>query len=78
MLKDMSRSRLVGFWFAAVAAITAWVVAADVHIAVSTAPLLLAVCLVPPAMMWLVWRGTPPPTVGEVLYSVNTPQEGRL
>ena len=77
MLKEISRTRLVGFWFAAVAVITAWVVATGVNIAISTAVLLLTMCLVPPAIMLLVWRGAPPPTVGELLYSVNTQKEGR-
>ena len=77
MLKGISRTRLVGFWFAAVAVIIAWVVATGVNIAIGTAAL-LTMCLVPPAIMLLVWRGAPPPTVGELLYSVNNKQkEGR-
>ena len=67
MLTGISRTRLVGFWFAAVAVIIAWVVATGVNVAISTAALLLTMCLVPPALMLLVWRGTPPPTVGERL-----------
>ena len=77
MLKGISRTRLVGFWFAAVAVIIAWVVATSVNIAISTAALLLTMCLVPPAIMLLVFRGAPPPTVGELLYSVNTLKAGR-
>ena len=77
MLKEMSRTRLVGFWFAAVAAIIVWMVAADVTIAFSSVMFLLTMCLVPPAIMLLLWRGAPPPTVGELLYSVNTLKEGR-
>ena len=76
MLKEISRTRLVGFWFAAVAVIIAWVVATGVNIA-STAVLLLTMCLVPPAIMLLVWRGAPPPTVAELLYAVNNRKEGR-
>ena len=71
VLKEMSRTRLVGFWFTAVAVVVAWVVAAGVNVATSTGALLLALCLVPPADMLLVWRGAPPPTAGELLYSVN-------
>ena len=77
MLKEISRTRLAGFWFAAVAVITTWVVAAGVNVGASTAALLLTMCLVPPAIMWLIWRGAPPPTVGEILYSVNMPKDGR-
>jgi hypothetical protein len=77
MLKKISRNRLVGFWFAAVAVIIAWVVVTGVTVAVSTTALLLTMSLVPPAIVLLVWRGAPPPTVGEILYSANTPREGR-
>ena len=77
MLKEISRTRLVGFWFAAVAVITAWVVGTGVNVGASTAALLLTMCLVPPAILLLVWRGAPPLTVGELLYSVNKQKEGR-
>jgi hypothetical protein len=77
MLKAISRTRLVGFWFAAVAVIIASVVAMGVNVAVSTTVLLLTLSLVPPAIIWLVWRGAPPPTAREILYSTNTPKEGR-
>ena len=77
MLKGISRTRLLGFWFAAVAVIIAWVIAMGVNIAISTAVLLLTLCLVPPAIMLLVWRGAPSPTVAELLYSVNEQKKGR-
>ena len=77
MLKGISRTRLMGFWFAAVAIMIASAVATGVNIPINTAALLLTVCLVPPAVVLLVWRGAPPPTVGEILYSVNQPKEGR-
>jgi len=77
MLKELSRNRVVGCWFAAVAVIIASVVAMGVDVAASTTVLLLAMSLVPPAIMWLVWRGAPSPTAREILYSTNTPKEGR-
>ena len=77
MLKEISRTRLVGFWFAAVAVIIAWVVVTGVNIAIGTAAFLLTLCLVLPAIMLIVWRGAPPPTVAELLYSVNKEKEGR-
>ena len=77
MLKELSRNRLVGFWFAAVAVIIASVVAMGVNVSASTAVLLLTMSLVPPAIMWLVWRGAPPPTAREILFSANTPKENR-
>ena len=77
MLKEISCNRLVGFCFAAVAIIIASVVAMGENVAVSTTALLLTMSQGPPAIMLLVWRGAPQPTVGEILYSANTPKEGR-
>ena len=62
MLKEISRTRLVGFWFAVVAFLIASAVATGVNIDVSTTAVLLTMCLVPRAIMLLVWRGAPPPT----------------
>jgi len=77
MLKDITRNRLVGFWFAAVAVIVAAVVAMGVNVGVSTTALLLTLSLVPPGIILALWRGAPPPTVGEILYAANTRKEGR-
>jgi len=76
MMDVMSRTRLVGFWFAAVAIVAALVAAAGVPVSFSTTALLLTMCLVPPAILLFVWRGAPPPTVGELLYTVDD-QKGR-
>ena len=77
MLKHITRNRFAGFWFAAVAVIVASVVAMGVNVAVSTIALLLTLFLVPPGIMLVLWRGAPPPTVGEILYAANTLKEGR-
>ena len=77
MLKEISRARLVGFWFAAVAVIIASLVAMGVNVGVSTAALLLTLSLVPPAIILALWRGAPPPTVADILYAANRRTEGR-
>jgi hypothetical protein len=77
MLNDITRNRLVGCWFAAVAVILASVTAMGVNLGVSTAALLLTLSLVPPGVIMALWRGAPPPTVAEVLYAANTRTEGR-
>ena len=46
-------------------------------ITVGYAVLLLVIGVAPPAVMLLVWRGAPPQTVAEVLYSVDTPPKAR-
>jgi hypothetical protein len=71
MLKDITRNRLVGFWFAAVAVIIASAVAMGVNVGVGTSALLLTLSLVPPGIILALWHGAPPPTVGEILYAVN-------
>jgi hypothetical protein len=73
MLKDLSRARLAGAWCVAVMAIGALGVVAGAAITVSAAELLLVACVVPPAVMLLMWRGAPPRTVAEVLYAVDKP-----
>jgi hypothetical protein len=77
MLKEITRNRLVGFWFAAVAVIIASVMAMGVNVAVSTTAFLLTLSLVPPGIMLVLWRSAPPQTVGEILYAANTPKEDR-
>ena len=34
-------------------------------------PLWFFAAIVPPAVMFLVWRGAPPPTIAEVIYAVD-------
>jgi hypothetical protein len=77
MLKGITRNRLVGCWFAAVAVIIAAVIAMGVKVGVSTSALLLTLSLVPPGIAVVLWRDGPPPTVGEILYAANTRKEGR-
>jgi hypothetical protein len=72
MLKSISRARAVGAWFAAVTVLVACGVVMGVGITFSGGILLLATCLVPPAVLLLVWRGAPPFTVAELLHSVDT------
>ena len=73
MLKDISRTRLAVVWCAAVIVIGAAGVVAGMPITVGYAVLLLVVGVAPPAVMLLIWRGAPPQTVAEVLYSTDTP-----
>jgi len=75
MLKDLSRARLVGAWCAAVLVIGMGSVVAGAAITISNGALLLAMCLVPVAVILLVWRGAPPVTVAELLHSVDGPSK---
>jgi len=78
MLNNISRARLVGTWFAAVAVVFACSVIVGAPMTIGAGELWLVGCLVPPAVMLLVWRGAPPVTVAELLYAVDRPSdEGR-
>ena len=75
MLKDISRARVAGMWVAAVIVMAAFSVAWGIALTVNSGAVWLVACLVPPAVMLLVWRGAPPVTVAELLYSVNRSSE---
>jgi len=77
MLTGITRNRLVGFWFAAVAVVIASVVAMGVNVGVSTTALLLTLSLVPPGIIVVLWRGAAPQTVGEILHAANKGTGGR-
>ena len=76
MFKDVTRNRLVGYWFSAVAVIITSVIAMGVNVGVSTAALLLSLSIVPPGIILALWRDAPP-TVAEILYATNTRTERR-
>jgi len=71
MLNDITRNQVVGVWFAAVAVIIAAVVAMGVSVGIGTAAVLLTACVVPPGIVFALWRGAPTETIGEVLYAEN-------
>ena len=72
MLKNISRARIAGAWCAAVVVLGAYGIVSGASLTVSNAELWLLTCVVPPAVMLLVWRGAPPPTVAELLHTVNS------
>jgi hypothetical protein len=76
MLTTITRSRLVGLWFFAVAVVVASLVVMGVNVAVSTIAILLALSVIPPGILLFLWRA-PTPTVGEILYAANSPKERR-
>jgi hypothetical protein len=68
MLKNMTRSKAIQIWFAVVVLVVVASVALGVAMTVGTAVMLLALSLVPPAMVLLLWPGVEPPTAAEVLH----------
>jgi hypothetical protein len=77
MFNNTSRARLVAAWLLGVAVLAACAVIMGLNVTLPGGMLLLASCLVPPAILLMVWRGAPPFTVAELLHSVDGAQEGR-
>jgi hypothetical protein len=77
MLKNISRPQLIVAWLALIVVLFALTVIRGAQPSVSAGAFWLLVCLGPPAVLLLVWRA-PTPTVGELLYNANHPDnDGR-
>lgn len=74
MFKHMTRSRAIQVWFAAVVLVVVAGLAFGVSMTVGTAVLLLALSLVPPVIILMLWPGVQPPTASEVIHGV-TPRD---
>jgi hypothetical protein len=70
MFSSLGRGTAVGRWFAVTAAVAASGIFFGSRVTPSGA-LLLAACLVPPAIMLFMWRGAPPATVATLLRAVD-------
>jgi hypothetical protein len=66
---------LIGAWVAAIVVIGAGSVVLGAGITLGNGALWLVLCLVPPTIMLLVWRGPPPATIAELLHSVDGPSK---
>jgi hypothetical protein len=71
MLKNVTRVKVIGLWFAAVVVAIAGSVVLGASVSAATGMLLLAVCLVPPAIVLFMWPAVHTPTVAEVLHDVD-------
>jgi hypothetical protein len=67
MLNDMTRSRLIQGWFAAVLLVGVAAIAFGMSVTVSTGAVLLVLSLVPPAIVFLLWPRRQSLTAGDVL-----------
>jgi hypothetical protein len=67
MMKNLTRSRVIQFWFAAVFLIVVSCVAFGAAMTIGTGAMLLVMSLVPPSVVLLLWPGAQPLTIGEVL-----------
>ena len=68
VLREMTRSRLIQVWFATMSLVVAAAVAIGVTVTIGTAAILVALSLVPPAIVLALWPGVQPMTAADVLY----------
>lgn len=71
MLNDMTRSRLIQIWFTAVALVAVAGVALGASVTFGTGAILLALCLVPPAIIMKLWPAIQSQTIAEVLHETE-------
>jgi len=71
MLKNITRSRMIQAWFAAVALVVAAGIARGVDMTFGTGALLAALCLVPPAIILMLWPAAERRTIAEVLHDAE-------
>jgi hypothetical protein len=67
-MNNVTRSKVVQVWFAAVVFVAVACFALGLSVPLSTGVMLAVMSLVPPAVMLLLWPGTQPPTVADVLH----------
>jgi len=61
----------IGAWFALLVAVAAIGALAGASITLENSALWLLAGIVPPAVMLMVWRGAPRPTVAEILHAAD-------
>jgi len=71
MLQSITRPIAIGAWCALLVVIAAVGAVAGVPLTAAAGSLWVAACIVPPAVMLMLWRGAPPQTVAEVLHAVD-------
>ena len=67
MLSNMTRTRVIQVWFAAVALVVVTAVAFGAEMKVSTGGMLLTLSLVPPLIVFLLWPPAQTLTAGDVI-----------
>ena len=71
MFNTMTRSRLLQIWFTAVALVVVAGIALGASMTISTAAIMLALCLIPPAIVLKLWPDIPSQTIAEVLHDAE-------
>jgi hypothetical protein len=71
MLSSLNRRNLVAAWIGLLLTVAGAAGLSGVSITVANSALWFAVCVVPPALMLMVWRGAAPPAMQTILYAVD-------
>jgi hypothetical protein len=71
MSGSLNRRAVIGVWFGVLAAVAGAGALSGGSITLGTGALWLFACVAPPAVMLMVWRGAPSPTVAHVRYTVD-------
>lgn len=75
MLKSLSHARVIVAWAVVVSIALAGSLVAGAAASPSTWVLLLCLCLAPPVLSLVIWRGAPPATVAEILHTANAHED---
>jgi hypothetical protein len=67
MLNNLTKAKLIWAWFGVVALLIAAIVVFGVSMTLATGMLLVAMCLVPPGIILMLWPHGPQPSVGDIL-----------
>jgi hypothetical protein len=71
MFRSLNRRTIVAAWVGVLLAVAGAAALSGVSITPGNSALWFAVCVVPPVVMLMVWRGAPPATMQEILYAVD-------
>lgn len=66
-IRHLTRLRVIQAWFAAVLLVVVGAMALGVAVTVGTAALLVAMCLVPPAVVFMLWPSDDSSTMAETI-----------
>jgi hypothetical protein len=69
---NMTRSKAIQVWFAAVLLVAVAGIALGITMTIGTAALLLAMCLVPPAVVVMLWPSDRASTMAEAIHNAKS------
>jgi hypothetical protein len=71
MFSSVTRWNVISAWLAVLVAAAGIGALSGMSVTIGAGVIWLLACVMPPAVILMVWRGAPPPTVAEVLYAVE-------